>query len=418
MSRHIEIKEISGGVLAAEGFVAAAMASGIKPPPALDLVMIHSQLPAAAAATVTKSRFRAAPTYVTQEAVADGKAQTIICNSGNANAGTGRQGMEDARRMAQLAAEATGVEPSDVIVCSTGHIGDLMPMDTVAAGIEQLGGQLSRDNPDKIARGIMTTDTVPKQYAVEFTIGGKTAKLGGICKGAGMICPNMATMLCFITTDASIDAKPLRDALSWCVARSFNCISVDGDMSTNDTVAILANGQAGNPTISDATSDDAATFRAALLYVTQELAKKIAADGEEATKFITVEITGAADYNEARTAGRAVTNYNLLKTAAYGGDFNWGRVAAAVGSSEVPFDPDRVSITISGITVFADGKVQDFDINAGRAKMAEKEIEIVIDLARGPESLTLWTCDLTPGYVHYNAEYDASELAGAEEENK
>jgi len=410
-----DINEIGGGVLAAEGFVAAAIASGIKPPPALDLVMIHCEYPASAAATVTRNVFRAAPTYVTQEAVADGKARTIIVNSGNANAGTGKQGMKDARQMAALAAEATGVDVSEVVVCSTGHIGDIMPMDKVAVGIEQLGSQLSREDPDKIARGIMTTDTVPKHCAVEFTVGGRTARLGGICKGAGMICPNMATMLCFITTDAAVAAAALQNALNWCVARSFNCISIDGDMSTNDTVAVLANGQAGNETITDEASEDFATFRAALLHVTQELAKKIAADGEGATKFVTVKITGAASYEEARTAGRAVTNYSLLKTAVYGGDFNWGRIAAAVGSSEVPFDPDEAAIRIAGITVFAEGKVQDFDLEQGRAKMAAREVEIEIDLARGEETLTLWTCDLTPEYVHFNAEYDASELAGAEE---
>ena len=416
MANCTDIKETSGGVLAAEGFVAAAIASGIKPPPALDLVMIHSQFPATAAATITRNRFRAAPTYVTQEAVADGSARTIIVNSGNANAGTGRQGMEDARRMADLAAGATGVPASEVIVCSTGHIGDIMPMEVVAEGIAQLGTVLSRENPDSIARGIMTTDSVPKQCAVEFALGGKAVRLGGICKGAGMICPNMATMLCFITTDAAIEPAALQSALSWCVARSFNCISVDGDMSTNDTVAVLANGQAGNATIAGEDSDEYATFRAALLHVTQSLARQIAADGEGCSKFITVKITGAAGYEEARTAGRAVTNYSLVKTAAYGEDFNWGRIAAAVGASEIPFDPDRASIAICGITVFADGRVQEFDLAEGRERMAAREIGIEIDLARGDEELTLWTCDLTPEYVHLNAEYDASELAGAEEE--
>lgn len=415
MAKQVQIEEIGGGVLAAEGFVAAAMASGIKPPPALDLVMIHSQHPAVAAATVTQNQFRAAPTYVTQEAVADGKARTVICNSGNANAATGRQGMADARKMAELAADATGVEASEVVVCSTGHIGDLMPMDTVSAGIAQLGGQLSRKDPERIARGIMTTDTVPKQCAVQFELSGKTVHLGGITKGAGMICPNMATMLCFITTDAAIEAKPLQAALSWCVDRSFNCISVDGDMSTNDTVAVLANGVAGNRLIEDSTSPNATVFRAALLYVTQSLARQIAADGEEATRLVTVKIRGAANYQEARTAGRAVTNYNLLKCAVYGGDFNWGRVAAAIGASQVPFDPEKISLTVCGIPVFADGQVQPFDLAEGRRRMEQKDIEILIDLKRGDEELTFWTCDLTPGYVTYNAEYDASALSGAED---
>lgn len=414
MAKTVDINEIPGGVLAAKGFVAAVVAAGIKPPPALDMVMIHSQRPATAAATVTSNTFRAAPTYVTQEAVADGSARTIIVNSGNANAGTGEQGMKDACAMGAIAAEATGVEPSEVIVCSTGHIGDLLPMDVVAAGIKSLGGMLSTDDPDRIARGIMTTDTVPKQCAVEFALGKHTIRLGGICKGAGMICPNMATMLCFITTDVAIEPKPLRDALKWCVARSFNCISVDGDESTNDTVAVLANGQAGNRPIDDVTSDDAVVFRAALLHVTQSLARQIAADGEGSSKFITVNITGAQSYEQARTVGRSITNYNLVKTAIYGGDFNWGRIAAAIGASEVPIDVNKLKLALCGITVFTKGNVADFDLRLGRKRMAEKQITIDVDLGLGGEELTLWTCDLTPEYVHENAEYDASHLAGAE----
>lgn len=408
-----QLTEISGGVLAAEGFVAGAINCGIKPAPALDLVMIHSQAPAVAAAAVTKNVFRAAPTYVTQEAVADGNARTIIINSGNANAGTGTQGMKDARKMAALAAEATGVEDTQVIVCSTGHIGDLMPMDAVAAGTRELAGQLSREDPERIARGIMTTDTVPKHCAVEFEIGGRMVRMGGICKGAGMICPDMATMLAAITTNAAIAPDLLADTLTWCVERSFNCISVDGDMSTNDTVAILANGQAGAAKLNSENDEGFAPFRSALLHVTQSLAKQIVRDGEGSTKFMSITVTGAESFVQARQLGRAIANYNLVKTMLYGGDFNWGRIVSAAGSSLVPFDPDTCSVTMAGVTALDDGVVQDFDLDLARKRMAEGEVEVLIDLKHGSGKATVWTCDLTPEYVKENAEYDASDLAGA-----
>ncbi len=401
---------IDGGILAARDFVAAAINCGIKPD-APDLVMIHSLRPAAAAATLTRNRFRAAPTYVTEEAVADGNAQTIIVNSGNANCATGQQGLDDARRMAALAGEATGVEATEVIVCSTGHIGDPMPMDKVEAGIARLAPLLSPENAELAARGIMTTDSHPKACAVQFTIGGVECHIGAIAKGAGMICPNMATMLCFICTDVSIDAVMLRDVLRECVAHSFNCISVDGDMSTNDTVAVLANGAADNPTLVQPDDEDYEVFRAALLHVTQDLARQIAFDGEEATKSVTIEVTGAESFEQARAMGKAIANYNLLRTMLYGMDFNWGRVAAAMGASLIEFDPAQVTIEVQGIVPWRRGAMVPFDLGQARESLQAREIAIKVDMGLGHQRATVWTCDLTPEYVTFNAEFDVTELS-------
>ena len=289
MSMLFEITE--GGVLAAQGFTAAATCAGIKKDGILDMVLIRSDQPAAAAATLTQNVFRAAPTHVTQAAVANGTAQAIIVNSGNANCATGSQGLANARRMGELAAELAGVSTEDTVVCSTGRIGVQLPMDKVEAGIRTLAGELSREDPVKIAKGILTTDTVEKISTTRFTVDGKTVHLGAICKGAGMICPNMATMLCFITTDLAIDPALLKQSLQDAVKYSFNCISVDGDMSTNDTVVILANGAAGNAPLQSASDEGYAAFQAALGHVTKDLAQQIVRDGEEVSKFLEIDYT-------------------------------------------------------------------------------------------------------------------------------
>ena len=398
---------IEGGLLAPEGFSAAAINSGIKPT-GLDLVLILSDRRAAAAATVTQNRFRAAPTFVTQDAVSDGFAQAIICNSGNANAATGDEGLRNAREMARLAAEATGAAPCDVVVCSTGHIGHQLPMDIISAGVKTLAPLLSRANAEMAARGIMTTDTYPKSVAAEFTAQGQTCRIGAICKGAGMIEPNMATMLCFIATDLAIMPDVLAQALREAVKYSFNCITVDGDMSTNDTVAILANGAAGNTMLTSTEDEGFAAFRAALGYCTQKLAKLIAADGEGASKFITVSVTGAATYEMAHALGKAVANYNLVKTAIYGQDFNWGRIAAAMGASLLDFDPAQARIAIQGIVAWDRGAVVEVDLDAAREQLKAHDIVLDLDLGCGDEAATIWTCDFTPEYVHFNAEYDVA----------
>ncbi|MCK4324409.1 MAG: bifunctional glutamate N-acetyltransferase/amino-acid acetyltransferase ArgJ, partial [Armatimonadetes bacterium] len=309
------------GITAPEGFAGAAVCCGIKPQ-SLDLMLLASDRPAAAAVTITKNAFRAAPTFVTQEHSNDGQAQAIVCNSGNANAATGQQGMDNARKMAALAAEQLGVECLDVIVCSTGSIGEQLPLDNIEVGIRRAAIQLSRDNPEVLARAIMTTDTFPKMVSVQFAVGEKLVKMAGITKGAGMICPDMATMLCFITTDLAIAPEVLHTALQQAVATSFNCITVDGCMSTNDTVAILANGAADNAPIESAESEGYKEFSAALGYVTQELAKMIARDGEGATKFVEIRVSEATSWEQARHIARAIANYDLVKTSLFGEYFN------------------------------------------------------------------------------------------------
>jgi glutamate N-acetyltransferase/amino-acid N-acetyltransferase len=398
--------EIPGAVTAPQGFRAAAINCGIKPHQ-LDLALVSSDLPATAAVTVTTNRFRAAPTYVTQEHAADGSARAVITNSGMANAATDERGWATAREMTRLAGEALGIPATEVLVCSTGHIGDPLPLDKIAAGLPRLAAALRPDGGEEAAQGIMTTDTFPKHIAVEFAVGGRPVRLGGICKGAGMICPNMATMLCFLTTDLAVPAELLRPALLAAVEQSFNCITVDGDMSTNDTVILLANGASGAALVS-AESPEFLAFRAALDHVTRELAKMIARDGERCTKFVTIRVTGAHDFCQARHVGRTVANYRLLQAAIYGGDYNWGRLAAAVGCAGDFLDRDLVTLRMAGLTPWAQGKNLDYDLAEGRRRMTEKEILIEVDLGLGSAEATVWTCDLTPGYVEYNAEYETS----------
>lgn len=393
---------IDGGITAPQGFSGAAVNCGVKPE-ALDLALIYSDRPAAASATVTTNTFRAAPTFIAQEHTANGQAQAIVANSGNANAATGPKGMENAQQMAQLAGQTLGLPPEDVVVCSTGHIGIQLPMDNIAAGIAQASSRLSRDNPELVARGIMTTDTFPKMVSVQFEVAGTAVKMGAIAKGAGMICPHMATMLCFITTDLAIAPDILRTSLREAVEHSFNCISIDGCMSTNDTVAILANGAAGNSVLTSSQSEGYEAFMAALGYVTRELAKMIARDGEESTKFVEITVTGAQSWEQARQVGHAIANYNLLKCSIYGEDFNWGRLAAALGSSRQSFDPASVTLTLAGMTVWDRGGVVECDQTKAQRRMQADEINIEVDLGLGEASATVWTCDLTPKYVQFNA---------------
>lgn len=407
--------EVSGAVTAPQGFQAAVTNCGIKPELA-DMTLIFSAIPASVAVTVTQNRFRAAPTYVTQAHAADGSARAMVVNSGNANAATGERGLANARRTAELAAQELELAPEEVLVCSTGHIGDQLPMDKIEAGIKSLVPALSPEGGEEAARGIMTTDTFPKHIAVEFPIGEKQARLGGICKGAGMICPNMATMLCFLTTDVAIPPKLLRSTLREAVVRSFNCLTVDGDMSTNDTVALLANGASG-VRIKSPRDPAWPVFQEALGHVTRELAQMIARDGEGATKFVEIRVAGGENHQHARQVGRAVANYNLLKTAIYGGDFNWGRLAAAVGSAEAAVDPKQATLKMAGILAWDHGQVAEFDPTEARRRMQEQEIIIEIDLGLGSASATIWTCDLTPGYIKYNAEYSVEDLGQAAPES-
>ncbi|MGQ9732093.1 MAG: bifunctional glutamate N-acetyltransferase/amino-acid acetyltransferase ArgJ [Candidatus Zipacnadales bacterium] len=394
--------EIEGNVTAPRGFTAAAECCGIKAKKP-DLVLIYSDRPAMAAATLTTNRFRAAPTYVTERAVADGRAQTIVANSGNANCATGAEGLANAERMAQAAARATGVGVSEVVVCSTGPIGHQLPIDKIEAGIARLGQRLGADEPDLIARSIMTTDTYPKALAVEFELGGVPARLGSICKGAGMIHPNMATMLAFFTTDVAIAPRLLHTILQEAVNVSFNCISVDGDQSTNDTCVILANGACGAPLIQDAADPRLSCFAEVLTHCCMVQAQRIAWDGEGSTKRVTIHVSGARTWEEARQVGRHLANYTLLKVAYYARDFNWGRIAAGVGAAGVDLDPSQVTITWCGIKTFELGEPLPIDVVAGQEALARDAIEVTVELGMGEASATVWTCDLTPAYIESNA---------------
>jgi len=311
--------------------------------------------------------------------------------------------MENAERMARAAAAATGVSFSEVVVCSTGVIGRQLPIERIETGIASLGGQLGRTDGETIARSIMTTDTYAKAVSIEFDLGGTPARIGGICKGAGMIHPNMATMLAFFTTDVAITPDLLRQALREAGMVSFNCISVDGDQSTNDTCAILANGASGAPCIDSADDPRYATFAAALRHCCTVQAQRIAWDGEGASKRITINITGARTWDEARQIGRHLANYTLLKVAYWARDFNWGRIAAGAGAAGVPIDPSRVTIDWCGIRAFAAGEPVPFDVAAGRQALAADDIDITVNLGLGDAACTVWTCDLTPVYIEFNA---------------
>ncbi len=395
-------REIAGNVVAPQGFTAAAMHCGIKPTGARDLVLIRSDATAAAAVTLTTNRFRAAPTYVTEAAVANGAAQAIVANSGNANCATGSQGLANAYRMAAAAAAATGVPPEDVTVASTGPIGVQLPIEKIEQGIRRLGKMLGRDDPDVIPTGIMTTDRWPKHIAVEFDLEGVTVRLGAICKGAGMICPQMATMLCFLTTDLAIDPGVLRGCLRRAVGVSFNCISVDGDMSTNDTVAILANGAAGNRPLLSPEDPQARTFQAALDHCCWEMARQIVANGEGMTKVIEVRVTGAASYKDAHAVARRVGNYLEVKAALFWEQLNWGRICAAVGAAGVPVDPATTTIHFAGTKVWERGEPVEFDGDRAQAALKQQEVQIAIDLGAGEDMATAWASDLTPEYVQLN----------------
>ena len=410
-----ELEHVEGGALAALGFRGAAMHCGVKATPVPDLVLLVSDVPASAAATITRNRFRAAPTYVTQQHVADGRAQAIVANSGNANCATGSQGLRNARRMAELTASALGLQTRDVLVCSTGVIGFQLPMDRIEPGIGELAGRLGREEPEALARGIMTTDSFPKLAAVAFDVDGTTVRVGGIAKGAGMICPNMATMLAFLTTDLAVDSAVLRDALRWAVDRSFNCIAVDGCMSTNDTVIALANGAAEATPVTTAASPQARAFRTALLAVCQELARMIASDGEGASKLIEVVVEGARSFAQARRAARAIATYDLLKIALHGGQFNWGRLAAALGSSLVAMDPSQTTMEMAGICVWRAGEPCAFDAQQAAAAVAGDVVTIRVDLGQGTASARAWTCDMSEKFVRENAGYEGPPEEQAEE---
>jgi len=402
------MKIISGGVCAAKGFTANGIHCGIrKNRTKRDLSLIYSEVPAHAAAVYTTNLVKGAPLTVTKQHIANGVAQAVICNSGNANT-CNANGIEVAEKMSDALADALGIAANDVVVASTGVIGQPLNLEPIVRGIPTLVAGLSRDGGAAAAEGIMTTDTVKKEIAVAFTAGGKTCHIGGIAKGSGMIHPNMATMLVFITTDAAISSEMLQKALSSDIANTFNMVSVDGDTSTNDMVTVLANGMAGNEEIA-ADSADFDAFMKALNTVTVYLCRKIAGDGEGATKLLECRVSGASDLKTAKTVAKSVICSSLLKAAMFGADANWGRVLCAIGYSGAAVDVDRVDVSFRSpkgeIAVCKNGAGVPFSEELAKEILLESEIEILVGLNSGEADATAWGCDLTYDYVKINGDY-------------
>ncbi|MEW6750305.1 MAG: bifunctional glutamate N-acetyltransferase/amino-acid acetyltransferase ArgJ [Candidatus Latescibacterota bacterium] len=401
------MREIEGGsVTTARGFRAAAVRAGIKPGTQKDdLALVCSASVASAAAVFTTNRVQAAPIAVCREHLRDGQARAVVLNSGNANACTGEQGLADARRMCALAASALGLGTQEVLVCSTGVIGVPLPMAAIEAALPAAAAALSEAGGAAAARAIMTTDTVPKTAAVEVAVeaGASVVRIGGMAKGAGMIAPSMATMLAVVTTDAQVPAPLLGALLQQAASRSFNCITVDGDMSTNDTLIVLANGASGVPVREG--GPVAAAFGRGLEAVCRQLARAIARDGEGATKLIPIRVRGGRTEAEARQVGLSVANSCLVKTAVFGNDPNWGRILCAMGYAGVELDPEKVAVSLCGTPIYAQGRGRPFDKAALSQRMRALEVPIDIDLAAGEAESEVFTCDLSYDYVRINAEY-------------
>ncbi len=402
------MKQITGGVCAAQGFKAAGIHCGIrKNQSKRDLALIVSDCPASAAAVYTTNLVKGAPLLVTKAHLADGKAQAILCNSGNANT-CNADGPQVAQTMCQLAAEPLGIAAEDVVIASTGVIGQPLDLTPIKAGMAPLVADLGYDNSLHAAQAIMTTDTVAKEVAVEFTLDGKTCHLGGIAKGSGMIHPNMATMLVFLTTDAAISSEMLHKALSTDVQSTFNMVSVDGDTSTNDMVTILANGLARNTPVTEE-NQDFALFMQALNTVTMQLCRMLAGDGEGATRLLECRVQGAAALATARTVAKAVICSSLVKAAMFGADANWGRVLCAIGYSGAAVDVEKVDVAFASeagrIAVCKDGAGIPFSEEQAKEILLKSEIEIQVDLHAGTAESTAWGCDLTYDYVKINGDY-------------
>ena len=402
------MKLIEGGVCAAKGFKANGIHCGIRHNRTKrDLALIVSDVPATAAAVYTQNLVKGAPLTVTKQNIADGKAQAVICNSGNANT-CNANGIEIAQGMCALVEKHTGIKAADVVVASTGVIGQPLSLDPIISGMEALTSGLSCDGSNAAAEGIMTTDLAKKEIAVEFTLGGKVCRMGGIAKGSGMIHPNMATMLVFITTDAAISPKMLQKALSADVASTFNMLSIDGDTSTNDMVTVLANGMAGNAEVTDE-GEDFTAFMQALNTVTVYLCRCIAGDGEGATKLLECSASGADTLEAARISAKSVICSSLLKAAMFGADANWGRVLCAIGYSGADVDVNKIGVSFRSkagtIEVCRNGAGVPFSEEQAKQILLEKEIEILLTLGNGPYSATAWGCDLTYDYVKINGDY-------------
>jgi len=402
-----KFNEIPGGVTAPAGFLANAVECGIKDPAKLrlDLGLIYSEVPAVTAGTFTTNQVKAAPVRVCQKHLRSNDIRAVIVNSGNANACTGPRGIEDAQNMAAAAAAALSLKPRQILIGSTGIIGLPMPMDRILPKVPALAKGLSRSKNEALARSIMTSDTKPKMLALEVALGSKKIRLGAVAKGAGMICPNMGTMLCYVTTDANIGLADLKRATYVAVDRSFNRISIDGDTSTNDTVIVMANGasgqrklQAGSPTMQ--------LFTEALDFLMLEMAKKIVRDGERVTKFVQVHVLGAANQVDARKVAETVANSLLVKCSWNGSDPNWGRIMHAIGYSGAKIREHDIDIFFNGIAAARNGLVSDTPIEKLREVAAKPEFCVCIDLNIARADYTVYTSDISQEYVDFNtAEY-------------
>jgi len=399
---------VEGGcITSVRGFQAAGVHCGLKAGSELDLALVVSEVPCRTAAVFTTNRVQAAPVLWDKEVITISPevVRAVVINAGCANACTGQQGLRDAREMARQVALAIRTGPHAVLVMSTGVIGERLDMEKIRAGISAAIQGLSTEGGHEAARAIMTTDTRPKEVAVGVEIGGRQVVIAGMCKGAGMIHPQMATLLGLIVTDVAIGQPLLEQALRQTVEASFHRITVDGDMSTNDTVAVLANGLAGNEELKNEQSEGYAEFLRGLTLVASELAKGLVRDGEGASKFIEVRVRGARTEVEAKQAAVAVATSNLVKTAIYGRDANWGRVICAVGYSGVEVDPDRLSLWFGDLHLVKDGQPYDVDEERALEILSQDEIAITVDLGQGQAEATIWTCDLTHEYVTINAHY-------------
>ena len=405
------MKFIEGGVCAAQGFKAAGIHVGVKTHNTnkKDVALIVSDVDCSASAVFTRNVVKAAPIHVDKKHLENGKARAIVANSGNANA-CAPNGEENAIKMCQAAARAIGCDPTDVLVSSTGVIGQSINVKVIEDGLPELYAALdtTAEASDAAAHAIMTTDTVKKEIAVETEVGGKTVRMGGIAKGSGMIHPNMGTMLCFLTTDCAISPEMIKTALLETVNVSFNRISVDGDTSTNDSCIVLANGLAGNETITEK-GEDYNAFLEALQALCMELAKSMASDGEGAKHLITCTVTGAADEQTAETIAKSVIGSTLTKAAIFGADANWGRVLCAMGYSGAEFDPDKVDVHFTSaagdIAVCEKGRGLNFDEDLAKKILTEHDIEINITMGEGAAKCTCWGCDITYDYIKINGDY-------------
>lgn len=405
------MKIIDGGVTAAKGFAAAGAEAGIKYKNRKDMAMVYSKVPCVAAGTFTTNVVKAACVLWDKQIVENEKyAQAVVINAGIANACTGKQGFDYCSQTADATAEALGIPANSVLVASTGVIGMQLPIDRICNGVKILSGQLAetREAGKLAAEAIMTTDTVSKEVAVTFELDGKEVTVGGMCKGSGMIHPNMCTMLGFVTTDVAISKELLTKALKEDVADTFNMISVDGDTSTNDTLLVLANGQAGNTEI-NAEGESYEKFKEALHYVNMTLAKKMAGDGEGATALFETKVINAATKEDARTLAKSVICSSLTKAAIFGHDANWGRILCALGYSGAKFDPEALELFFEGggkrIQIYKDGVATDYSEEEASEILSQPEVTVLVDMKAGSEEATAWGCDLSYDYVKINADY-------------